>query len=306
MFVGPYMIQDSFKSADDFIAGTTIKKSTLRQAQLKMLAMLNVVDVICQKHGLDYWLDAGTLLGALRHQGFIPWDDDMDIAMPRESAEAFLRIAPSEMPEHMFLQTPQSDPGYFNLATSLKIRDRNSHFIEKHEVGSEVYLQGIFIDVFVYDRMPIEPKRRNRYKFMAKKLSRLLSTKYSTVPMGHHAGIYRTIGRCFPKRLLEHMLNGIIQKANTSDSPYLGRGYHCVGQNLMTYDDIYPLKRICFETGQFNGPSRADVLLSQQYGDYMTLPPETDRVLRHCKELIPDCPSQFDRPANKSMHGRAL
>lgn len=105
----------------------------LRQAQLKMLTILAAVDNICLKHGIDYWLDRGTLLGAVRHEGFIPWDDDIDIGMPRSSYERFLRIAPAQMPTNMFLQTAQSDPGFFNLAAPLKIRDRNSRFIEKHE-----------------------------------------------------------------------------------------------------------------------------------------------------------------------------
>ncbi|MDP3559594.1 MAG: LicD family protein [Legionellaceae bacterium] len=259
----------------------------LRQAQLKMLSMLEVIDKICLKHHLEYWLDAGTLLGAVRHQGFIPWDDDMDIAMPRASYEAFLRIAPTEIPDHMWLQTAQTDPGFFNMATPLKIRDRNSRFIEKHEKGDEPYVQGIFIDVFVYDRMPTDEKQRKRYKFMARKLSRVLATQYGYAKMGHYKRLYRAIGRILPTSIVDRFLQKIIQKANESSSPYIGRGYNCVGSNFIAYEDIYPLKRIRFETAQFNIPHCFEIFLTQQYGNYLVLPPEEKRTIRHCKELIP-------------------
>lgn len=273
-----------------YTADTALQDGRLRKAQLKMLAMLEIVDKICKKHQLDYWLDAGTLLGAVRHQGFIPWDDDMDIAMPRASYERFLQVAPAEIPESMWLQTAQSDPGFFNMATPLKIRDKNSRFIEKHEKGNETYQQGIFIDVFVYDYLPSNAKQRNRYKWIAKKLSRLLSTKYSTVAIGHYASLYRILGRLFTKSMLENQLRQIIQRSNQENSHHLGRGYQCVGRNLLSYDDVYPLKRLQFENAEFNVVNHAEVILLQQYGDYMTLPSEESRVMRHCIELIPELP----------------
>lgn len=260
----------------------------LRQAQLKMLAMLEVIDSICSKHQLEYWLDGGTLLGAIRHQGFIPWDDDLDISMPRASFEQFLHLAPSEIPDNMWLQTAQKDPGYFNLTVPLKIRDCNSRFIELHEQGNETYQQGIFIDVFVYDSMPVSPLQRKMYKFFAKKILRLLSSKYCSLAMGHGASIYQTIGSLLPKSVLENQLQRIIDKANSSGSPYLGCGYDCVNSNLVANEDIFPLKRARFESGEFNIPHRAEAILSQLYGDYMSLPPENQRIMKHCKELIPD------------------
>lgn len=272
--------------SETFIANKAQQDGRLRRAQLKMLGMLKIIDAICLKHKLDYWLEGGTLLGAVRHQGFIPWDDDLDIAMPRESYEAFLRIAPTELPNSMLIQTAETEPGYFNLSVPMKIRDRNSLFIELHEQGNEPYHQGIFIDVFVYDRLSAQPFQRQYDKFLAKKIMRLLGPKSSPVTSGHYAQFYRLLGRVVPKKLLEKKLKKIISRANKKTSPYLGYGYDCVNSNLTTYQDIYPLQRSLFEGTEFNIVNNAEVILTQLYGNYMALPPMEERIMKHCKELI--------------------
>lgn len=258
----------------------------LKKAQLTMYSMLKIIDSICLKYNLDYWLDAGTLLGAVRHNGFIPWDDDADIAMTRDSFNLFLKLAPQELPNHMCLQTIHSDPGYYNMATPLKIRDRNSYYVEKHELGNEPYQQGIFIDVFVYDKLPVNKIKRKFYKFISKKISRILSTKYSVLQLGHYSKFYKKIGTLFSTSFLEQTVEKIINNASLSNSPLIGRGYHCVGTNCLLFEDVFPLKRIRFEDSYFNAPNNFHELLFQQFGDYLTLPPPEKRVLRHCKKLI--------------------
>ena len=276
-------------SQNAFSGETARADGRLRQAQLKMLDMLTAIDKLCQEHQIDYWLDAGTLLGAVRHKGFIPWDDDMDIGMPRESYEKFLKIAPKCLPSHIWLQTMETDPGFFNMATPLKIRDKNSRYIEKHEQGNETYQQGIFIDVFVYDKLPEDNQQRKKAKFLAKKLARLLSAKYSSVKMGHYAGLYKAVAFFIPKSFLQKKLNRLIEKSKHLNSTYWGRGYQCVGKNYLNINEIYPLKRILFENGEFNIIHQEKAILMQQYGeDYLVEPPLEAQLIRHCKELIPE------------------
>lgn len=81
-------------------------QQNLRACQLKQLAILEEIDKICKRHKIEYWLDGGTLLGAVRHGGFIPWDDDIDIGMSLEDEKRFEEIAPKELPDWLYLQTP--------------------------------------------------------------------------------------------------------------------------------------------------------------------------------------------------------
>ena len=250
--------------------------------------MLKAVRAICQKYDLDYWLEGGSLLGAIRHQGFIPWDDDLDISMPRASFNQFLKIAAKELPNNLCIQTPQTDRGYFNLAVQLKIRDKNSRYVEKKERGDEPYQQGIYIDIFAYDKKPTNPLQQKLYKLLGKKLCRLLHHKYAPMYLqsGNHRRLYKTLSFFFPKAMLEYCMQGLISKANASNSPLLGYGYDCINNTQHSFDVFYPLKQTLFEGSYFNIPHRAEVILEQQFGDFWTLPAEEFRVLKHCRELI--------------------
>ena len=107
------------------------KQQQLRRCQLKQLTILEEIDRICRKHHIDYWLDGGTLLGAVRHGGFIPWDDDIDIAMRKEDMERFINIAPSELSKNLTLQYSQNEAQTKEPIT--KVRDLNSFYVEKSD-----------------------------------------------------------------------------------------------------------------------------------------------------------------------------
>ncbi|MBO5605071.1 MAG: LicD family protein [Acidaminococcaceae bacterium] len=122
---------------------------TVAGAQKIMLEILKVVHRICEEHQIRYFLDGGTLLGAIRHGGFIPWDDDMDISMPREDYERFLQLAPKYLPQDMMLQTTEIEPASkFPFA---KVRKNGTVLLEFEEDGTEAYHHGIYIDIFPVD-----------------------------------------------------------------------------------------------------------------------------------------------------------
>ena len=125
--------------------------SNLRKVQNAELDILKEFIEICRKINVRYYVIDGTLLGAVRHQGFIPWDDDIDIGMFREDYEKFVALAPQVLPECLFLQTYRTDEEYYR--NSGKIRNSNTTMIET--VVKDLRMNhGVFIDIFPLDNYP--------------------------------------------------------------------------------------------------------------------------------------------------------
>ena len=104
--------------------------SLLRRQQMRMLDILLEVDKICKRHDIQYWLSSGTLIGAMRHDGFIPWDDDLDIEMMRSDYLRLMEVLPKELPEWLALQNSDTDENYFFFYA--KVRDRRSRMLEQN------------------------------------------------------------------------------------------------------------------------------------------------------------------------------
>ena len=134
--------------------------SNLRQVQLAETEILKEAIKLCERHGLRYSMRGGTMLGAVRHGGFIPWDDDIDIALPRRDYELFLQYAREELPSPYQLLTHNGK----HPCMYAKIHNTDTTFIESSVVGHKEYYKGVFIDVMPLDGLPENEKKRKRHQ----------------------------------------------------------------------------------------------------------------------------------------------
>lgn len=231
--------------------------SLLRRGQLRMLEILKAVDKICRAHDIPYWLSSGTLLGAVRHGGFIPWDDDLDIEMLRDDYLRLLPLLREELPEQYMLHDRSTDKDYPHLYA--KVRDKHSCIEESF--AFEMKHKGCFIDIFPLERSPYALyrianrlyvnlchhkvyKHRWLYNFNYAVLTRVVFP------------LFRGCVSLFHKGSNYHHTFGMIYKAE-----------RCVA-------DIFPLVEIPFEDSIFYAPKSAHSYLSRMFGDYMQLPKE--------------------------------
>lgn len=257
----------------------------LRIAQRRGLETLLLVDRICKKHGIRYFLDGGTLLGAVRHQGFIPWDDDVDIALLRPEYEKFLQIVSRELPPRYFVQTNESDPAFpFGFA---RILDTKSRFINPKPVR--------FRTGFCLDIMPIDNAHDSRWvhriNIAATKAIQALTKDKVAVRPGDYEGTVNRIlvsvgmffGRFFSARLLMTWQRTIATASNDSETDF-----KCIYSYPYSYlDRLFPSRlydgneEVVFEGHTFPAPSGWHEILTILYGDYMRLPPPEERVPQH-------------------------
>lgn len=252
---------------------------SLLEAQKVMLNILKEVDRICKKNNIKYWLDSGSLLGGIRHRGFIPWDDDIDIAMLREDFEKFLRIAENELNENYFLQTPETDQEYSWDSIPAKVRDKNSIFIEKWEKIEKKY-NGIYIDIF-----PIDKFSRNKFirtlEMIPKVLFELKTTEIWTEEKNLKNFIKKNIIMNFnfliPKKILILVNDFLIKKSKKKKEYVYSYGYYLTWRHIFKPKDIFPLKKLRFEKLLFYCPNNSQNILTTLYKDFMKLPPENKR-----------------------------
>lgn len=264
---------------------------SLKRLQAIELEMLAVIDRICRANSLDYFVSGGTCLGAVRHGGFIPWDDDVDIDLPKADYDRFLELAPKALPEGYSLHTSTDTKGMSALWA--KVYRDGTRFIDANasEAGCE---QAVFIDVFPVCRADADPKKaQGQYKRarMAQLKSYLKHFSNPKIPASGALGhvlllgcriVHATIARTWRQASLQRAFDDAFDTSDPSST-----WIEPANPEYMKFpeDVLFPTKDMEFGELTLRAPHDCDAYLTLQYGDYMQLPPEESRYT-HAPDIL--------------------
>ena len=248
--------------------------------------ILDVIHKVCTDYNLRYTLAYGTLIGAVRHGGFIPWDDDIDMIMPRDDYEKLLEIWENAAPAGYILQNIRTNADYTN--TFSKVRKNHTTFLQDEAEAAKQYHKGIFVDIFPADRVA-DNAVSNKMQYIACAVN-LLYTRGYTSGSGGFIGAIERILLALPKcvhPMLRKASEKIIRRWNDHEElrwfvpSTIEYAKHYYPSNL--FDDM---KTIDFCQKSYLCVADPDAFLRADYGDYMQLPPEEERVWKHHPIII--------------------
>ena len=259
----------------------------MEQVHKLQLEMALEVKRICLKHNIKYFIIAGTLLGAVRHKGFIPWDDDLDIGMLREEYEKFVSIAQNELGVSYFLQTWDTDSGF--ALPCAKIRKNGTKFIEENSSKAHLH-NGIFIDIFPFDNVPESTLKKKIQNYQTYILKRIILDKQGYEVWEKQEffkkSIYKLV-KIMTKPISLWRIKSILYEKMTrfnnqkSDSVVTFGGTYGYWRETIRKSWANNLVTLKFEGYEFSCPRDYSDYLSYFYGEYMTPPPEDKRYNRH-------------------------
>lgn len=254
-------------------------KKTLEKVHAVGLEILIKIDEICKKYDIPYFLCGGTLLGSIRHKGFIPWDDDIDIGMLRKDYIKFQECFLKENPEDLFLHSYETDDKYW--IPFMKVRKNGTTINEKMIEHLDTH-KGLFVDIFPFDEVPDDGFSKLRIRaFLIKLTIEAIFCKRNIKKVKETRRPYLTKIMCLLST--DNILN--FQKKLMTK--YNNKGFnHCIcyvgtyntSKEYIKISDIYPTKKGLFENKKFNIPNNPDVYLTNLYNNYMELPPKEKRV----------------------------
>jgi len=257
-----------------------MENNILRKIQLIEVEILDVIVNICEKSNIDYFLVGGTLLGAIRHKGFIPWDDDVDIAMPRKQYDKFIKLCLNNLPKEYFLHCKETDKNYW--LPFIKIR-KNDTIFEYESIKSIDTHKGIYVDIFPLDNAN---KKTSLFQtiqaYIAKRLIRLIQRKRGVKLEKPTKKMKITLFffKIFSIKQLSDFRDFIMSLNKNDDSAFftnLGSNYNYIKQTLIK-NNYYTAIEVEFEKKKYKAPKNPDYVLKSIYNNYMELPPKKDRV----------------------------
>lgn len=257
--------------------------ASIREHQMVMLELLKQVDSICRKYGISYSLFSGSLLGAVRHAGFVPWDDDLDLIFLREDYERFLNIAEKELdPSLYYVQREFSE--HWPMQSS-KIRRNNTACIEKFRPKDSKMHRGIYIDLFPCDSL----SNNNLIAMLQFFASKIVIAK-ALDARGYETHSYLKKIILVMSRLLPR--NPFLRVVQLGRQTNTERVHSFLGGSSRYEKSVFPrkwfqeLQRMPFEDGIYPVPVESDALLKILYGDYMKIPSEEEQAIKKHAFLV--------------------
>lgn len=261
------------------------KEISIEDQKKIMVRILKSIDNFCTENNIMYYLAYGTLLGAVRHKGFIPWDDDVDIVMDRQNYEKFCKLYNDNRTDNFRLICRDNTPGYNHLFA--KICDMDTLLIEN--VPNSIEL-GVYVDVFINDYLS------NRKKFALKLINKIILYRHfiSVISIADRVGrpLYKRMILCV-LRLFNKIIKSdfFMRKINNYAKTYIKQpdSKYCGSVTSLFYGEKEIMEsewfgkgaKLEFEGAFFNVPLKYDLVLKQLYGDYMQLPPKDKQVTHH-------------------------
>lgn len=262
-------------------------ENKIKRIQEIELEMLKKIDEICKENQITYYALGGTLLGAVRHEGFIPWDDDVDLGFPRKDFEKFELVAQKHLPDHLILE---KDP--VNLNT-LHLVNKNT-LVQKGKKTT-----GLYIDIFPLDGYPNNFIEKKLYSFriLLRRMLAKLSVLEFLVDRDRgwkenfiiRVGKWVNVSKILNTNTQLNQLHRIVKKYDFENSILSGNILGRYREKEIVPTDFFGTpKKLIFETMELCVPEKYEEYLSAIYGDYMKLPPEEDRVLVEVKIIKVD------------------
>lgn len=253
--------------------------NSVKKLQEKLLEVMKIFHQVCEENNLTYYLVGGSMLGAVRHKGFIPWDDDIDVAMPRADYQKLISLPQTVWPKNLKINTPH-DTEYWIIPFS-KLVDTNTTLVEEGVAGC--LTGGIYVDIF-----PLDGAGNNnlyaRFKYFGFQIKRRL-VLYNVMKDKKTNFIEKNVQRYAKgksgQKLFEK-LEAWMKSTDYKDSSIIGNYAGAWGIKEFMSKDIFDNPKLYdFEECQFYGVSNYDAYLSSLYGDYMQLPPKDKQVSHH-------------------------
>ena len=262
------------------------ENETLQRLQLVELEVLLAIDEVCREYGITYFLSSGTALGAKRHGGFIPWDDDIDIGMPRADYDRFLEVAPKALGENYTVANPESDDRLAGLFA--KVWKNGTKFFTEETLDAGIE-QGIFVDVFPYDCLSFKESMRNKQLRTCMLWQRISYLYYSGAINVPHRGALGALEKMACR--IVHVFVRAVANPKVIRNKFFTMAKRCNGvgasgdmacmsytQFVFPRDVLLPPRPLSFSGHLLPVPAKIEEYLTIQYGEtWNELPPENQR-----------------------------